>query len=93
MTREEQEALVRSLSRTCRGPLNADAAKARDALLAEGRMEEAAQADKAGRGGCGYDVNEIVCAVEFDGQPRSATCPKCGVLINFTPPHFDPDPE
>lgn len=89
MTRAEAEAEVRSIERRCRGPLDPKAAAAKNALLAEGRLEEATEMDASGRPGCGYDVNDIVCAQPFDGVPRQVTCPGCGQVINFTPPLYD----
>jgi hypothetical protein len=89
VTRDQAIAEIRSIQRRCRGPLDPSAAAAKNALLAEGRLEEAVEMDAAGRPGCGYDMNDTICAQPFDGKPRQVNCPLCGQLINYTPPRYD----
>lgn len=89
MTRDQAIADIRSIDRRCRGPLDPNAAAAKNALLAEGRLEEAVEMDADGRPGCGFDVNVIICDGPFDGKPRQAQCPLCGQLINYTPPRYE----
>lgn len=89
MTRAEAEEAVRAIPRRCRGPITPEAAQVRDALLADGNLEDARAEDNAGRPGCGADFNEIVCSVPFDGARHEYTCPSCGVEGTFTAPIFD----
>ena len=89
MTRAEAETEVRSITRTCRGPLHPDKMKIKNALLEDGRLEEAAAEDAAGRPGCGADFNDVVCAGPFDGKFHPATCPACGVDHSYTAPLYD----
>ena len=77
---------IRSIVRTCRGPLSPESAKIKNALLADGRLEEAAAENEAGRPGCGFDINDIICAGPLDGQSRVYVCPKCGNTGEYTPP-------
>jgi hypothetical protein len=93
MNRAQAELEVRSITRTCRGPLDPERSKVKNALLADGRLEEAAAEDAAGRPGCGYAVNDMICAAPFDGNARQATCPRCGQTINFTAPLYDVEGE
>ncbi len=71
--RASQEETVRAIRRTCKGRRVTDAG---GHPIGELRM------------GCGYDVNELICAASFDGSAHSANCPWCGQLIEWTAPSF-----
>jgi hypothetical protein len=89
MTRADAEQTIRATTRTCRGPIEPEAARVRDALLEDGRVDEAADEDKAGRArGCGADFNDIVCAGPLDGSTCTYTCPRCGVTGEYIAPCF-----
>ena len=90
-TKKQAEEEVRAIKRTCRGPLSEAARKAVNALLADGRLAEARQADRANRKGCGYDFNEIIVGGELDGGTYDYKCPECGVTGHYTAPVFYSD--
>jgi len=96
-TRAEAEAHVRANGpRRCRGALHPESATVKNALLADGRLEEAAAEDAAGRKGCGADFNDVICAGPLDGVPRVGACPTCELEIRYTPGYYpiaadDPD--
>jgi hypothetical protein len=92
MQRSEAESIIRSIPRTCRGPITAARAAQRDALLTADDLEGAAAADRAGRPGCGADFNAIVIAGPLDGQAHAYTCPTCGVSGTYTAPLFELEP-
>jgi hypothetical protein len=88
------EAVIRAQGRRCRGPLDPQFAAARNQLLEEGRREEASEIDERGRldpvtGGprCGRDINDIIVAGAWDGQPHEYTC-TCGVRGKYVAPTF-----
>lgn len=89
ITLEQAHTEIRGIARVCRGPLSEDAATVKDALLADGRLEEAAEEDKAGRAGCGADFNDIVCAGPLDGKLHPYECPKCGVTGEYRAPFYE----
>lgn len=82
------EQVIRSVVRTCRGPLAEGAREKINALLAEGKPDEARVLDTAARTPCGYDFNEIILAHPHDGQTRETPCPQCGAIIRWTAPVF-----
>jgi len=83
------EQVIRSISRTCRGPLAEGAREQINALLADGKPDEARGLDNSARTPCGYDFNEVILAHPHDGQTRATPCPQCGVVIRWTAPIFD----
>lgn len=76
MTREQQEAVVRSITRTCRGP-----------VLEPATVKEDGTWKHAVHQGCGYDVNEMIIKHPFDGVTRKENCPKCNTeqVFHVTP--------
>lgn len=88
-TRAEAERHIRLVGRRCRGPLEPDALDEVRRLLSEGRLETAVQVDRIGRRGCGYDVNDLICAGPLDGQSRTVPCPTCGNTITYTSARYE----
>ena len=85
----EQEAIVRSVGRTCRGPLSEEDREEVNRLLAEGDTVEAQKVDKAGRTDCGYDFNDTILSNELDGLEHEYECPDCGLTGIYIAPLFD----
>lgn len=88
MTRQAIEADVRAIERRCKGPLAPEAAAIKAALIADGRFEEAAAEDAAGRAGCGYDFNDVILTHPLDGALRTVACPACGQAITYRAPVY-----
>lgn len=86
---DAQAETVRAIDVRCRGPISAEAQARKDALLAEGKLDEARAVDAAERPGCHQDINELVLSEPLDGKPHSAPCPQCGRTVNWTAPRFD----
>ena len=84
----EQDAMVRSIARRCRGPLTPEAATRRAAALAVGDLEAARVADGE-RMACGADFNEIVLAGALDGEEHAYICPQCGVSGTYRAPRLE----
>jgi hypothetical protein len=67
-------------------------------LMEEGQDKAATLVDAAARGaGCGYDVNNIIATLPFDGRryiketekiDNRIACPACGLLLNVTAPSY-----
>lgn len=91
MTKKEAEEHIRSIKRRCRGTLSAAARKTVNALLDEGRLPEARQADRANRSGCGADFNDIIVAGPWDGETHEYKCSKCGLEGEYRAPVFYDD--
>ncbi len=89
MTRDEAVAQVRAVARHCRGTLAPGSAKVVKALLSDGRIAEAEQADAAGRTRCGYDFNETILAGQLDGERHEYECPECGLTGFYWAPLFE----
>ena len=88
ITREEAEAIVRSIARTCKGPYKSEKHRAEYAELREKvggfggseRGYDIAALDAVNRNACGADLNEVICREDpFDGVERALTCDKCGL--------------
>lgn len=90
MATPEQVTLVRSIVRTCRGPLQPEAAELKAAALAAGELERARAAD-AKRVSCGADFNEVILAGPLDGSEQPYQCPQCGVSGTYRAPRFEAD--
>lgn len=89
MKREEAEAIVRSVTRRCRGPLDPKVREDVNKLLADGQHAKAAALDAQSRKGCGADFNDVVMAGPLDGKEHAYTCGnKCGVTGVYTAPLF-----
>lgn len=86
LTREEAEARIRRVGRTCRGPLPEEARERIQEALAGGHTELARRLDRDNREGCGMDFNEVVLAGPFDGEEHAYECPKCGVEGTYVAP-------
>lgn len=95
VTAEEARTVIRSVTRTCKGPIK----PGKEAEYAElrrgaGQFGEAirgyniALVDSLNRDYCGYDFNKVVEAFPFDGKERSVKCPGCGMQISFRSPFF-----
>jgi len=96
VTREEAEALIRSITRTCKGPIKpgkeAEYAELRRAAGSFGGAESGnsiALLDQLNRDHCGADFNDEIVKYPLDGQQRVAKCSKCGLEINFKSPRFN----
>lgn len=89
LTREEAEARIRRVRRTCRGPLPEEAQERIEEALAEGDTGLARRLDRDNREGCGADFNEIVLAGPFDGEEHEYECPKCGVTGTYVAPDLE----
>lgn len=89
MPSPEIEREIRSIKRTCRGPLPHLIRKRVGVMLKEGFRDEAARLDDASRLGCGYDFNTIILSNPLDGVRRGYVCPKCGVGGYYTPPKYE----
>lgn len=62
------------------------------ALLEIGQNPAAAFVDTVARGkGCGFDVNALIAAGPFNGEPANVACPKCKTVIRFTPAIYEID--
>ncbi len=73
-TKEQQEASVRAINRTCKGPFLTDASGHPIGDL---------------RTGCGYDVNNMIIEAGLDGKMHAGQCPQCKLVIEWTAPRFD----
>lgn len=61
-------------------------------LLEGGHDAAASFVDTVARGdGCGADINALIVAGPFNGEPASAACPKCKTVIRFTPAIYEID--
>jgi len=89
MTREEQEAHVRSQERRCRGALSAEDRAIVNQLMIDDNMEAAKLHDAHNRKGCGADFSDVVCAGPFDGELHAYVCPQCGVEGAYIAPKFE----
>lgn len=90
MKKTEKEKIVRSVQRTCKGPLSDQAAGMKEALIAGGDFSGAREADRIGRQGCGQDVNDLIVAhLDKPGQTLDVECPGCEREIAMTIPVFD----
>jgi hypothetical protein len=87
--RQQQERVVRSIERRCRGRLEPTARAAVNSALASGMTDLALQLDATGRTPCGYDVNDLILSAPLDGQPHEAPCPQCGTTIRWIAPRFE----
>ncbi len=85
----EQEAIVRAVGHTCRGPLSDEDREEVNRLLAEGKAAEAREVDRTGRTRCGYDFNETILSNPLDGEEHEYECPDCGVTGRYIAPLFD----
>lgn len=96
VTREEAIALIRSIGRTCKGPIK----KGKEAEYGELRRAagnfgggntgyDIGLVDRLNRDFCGYDFNNVVVQHPFDGQSHVVECPNCHQKINFTSPVFN----
>lgn len=47
--------------------------------------------DTVGKGACGQDVNELILAGKLDGEEKTVKCPRCGEMLEFTPPQCEED--
>lgn len=78
MTKEELIEQEKQVRRRCAGPFKDPSIREKvNALLAEGKTEEAKDLNTAGRTFCGYDLNEIFFG-ELDGKIHEYKCPSCG---------------
>lgn len=91
VTREEAEARIRSVTRTCRGPLPEEAQEKIGAALQAGDTEFARRLDRDNREGCGADFNDVVVEGPFDGEVHEYECAECGVEGTYRAPQFDLD--
>lgn len=95
VTKEEAIAVVRSIKRTCKGPIK------KNKLAEYGELRRAAGnfgggntgydiglVDSLNREGCGYDFNNVVVSYPFDGQEHIVNCPNCKQQISFRSPYF-----
>jgi hypothetical protein len=94
--RDEAIALVRSVARTCKGPIKpgkeAEYAELRRAAGTFGGVDSGnsiALLDSLNRDYCGADFNDEIVKYPFDGQQRQAVCSECGQVINMTSPYFN----
>lgn len=85
----EQEAQVRAVGHTCRGPLSDEDRTEVNKLLAAGNTVEARKVDKAGRAGCGYDFNNTILSNPLDGEEHEYECPACGLTGIYIAPLFE----
>lgn len=92
MTKAEKEKEVRSIRRTCMGPLDPEAAELKAQLLEAGDLEGARLANRVGRPGCGQDINDLIVAhLDEPGEELEEECPGCKRTVAFTVPVFDDD--
>lgn len=100
VTREEADALVRSVKRLCKGPFKSERHRAEYQELRSNvgmvATEESAKRgysiemlDTLNRNYCGYDFNNIIMEYPLDGNDHLVPCPKCGQEISFRSPRFD----
>jgi len=85
------EAIIRSVTRTCMGPLKPGAREAIAELMADGSEEARSRArtlNVTERVGCGADINELVISAPFDGQDEVYLC-RCGLEGSFRAPLFN----
>ena len=96
VTRDEAEYLVRSVTRTCKGPVK------RNKVAEYGELRRGAGnfgggekgydiglVDSLNRIPCGADFNDVICAFPFDGAERRVRCPNCKQVISFRSPFFN----
>lgn len=86
LTREEAEARIRRVGRTCRGPLPEEAREKIEEALANGETERARRLDRDNRERCGFDFNEIVVEGPLDGAEHEYECPACGLTGTYVAP-------
>jgi len=85
----ELEAELRTTVVRCRGPRTEEASELVGELLRAGKLEEARQADVAGRTPCGHDTFKLVMEYPLDGEPHTHPCPDCGVITTWRPPALE----
>jgi hypothetical protein len=86
VSREEAEAVIRAVGKTCRGALSPKALAAKNAALADADHDHAKTIDTVGRKPCGFDFNETILAGELDGQDHEYECPRCQVTGTYRAP-------
>lgn len=96
VTHEEAEALIRSVMRTCKGPIKpgkeaeyAELRRAAGTFGDAGSGNSIALLDSLNRDYCGADFNDEIVKYPLDGKQRVTKCSKCGLEINFTSPRFN----
>lgn len=77
--RPEHEAHIRSIARSCRGPMTAEMKRVLPASVSFCR---------AGPGGSPADFNDVLVSNPFDGQEREHKC-GCGVVVTYRSPRFE----
>lgn len=95
VTLDEAVALVRSVTRRCKGSIKlgkeAEYAEMRAAVGMTGGQEKGydlGAMDAVLRNQCGYDVTEQIIKYPFDGQEHFVECPKCKNAWSFRSPVF-----
>lgn len=90
MTRKEKEAIIRSIRRTCRGPLSEEGKEKVSAAFAAGDARSARIEGRVHRPGCGFDINDLILSEPLDGEEHSAECPGgCGNVVSWRPAPLD----
>jgi len=96
VTREEAEAVVRSVSRACKGPIKpgkeeeyGELRRAAGNFGGGGTGYDIGLVDTLNREGCGSDFNNVIVQFPFDGAEHYTPCPKCGQEISFRSPFFN----
>lgn len=95
VTLDEAVALVRSVSRICKGGIKpgkeVEYAEMRKVVGVAGGQEKGydlGAMDAVLRNRCGYDVTEQIVQYPFDGQEHFVQCPKCKNPWSFRSPVF-----
>lgn len=88
VSRKEAEAVVRAVSRRCRGPISSEGAVLKRSALKNGDLESAKLIDSNERRSCGFDVNDIILANPLDGKAYAYQCPGCGLEDSYRAPRI-----
>lgn len=88
VSRKEAEAVVRAVTKRCRGAISVEGLKAKALALKAGKLALAQSLDSSARKPCGADFNDTILANPLDGQVHEYACPKCGLEDRYRAPNI-----